>query len=303
MRFFNKAILIFLALLLSHEVYSQERDIFGVNRSYPMKFKKKKDGSETFINYGNDSIISLQFFHNRLFAYTCTTSAGSKVFVGNFRTSLDTLILYRDSTQDYSIFLDSILRAKPLLLAILPPRISYVKYLFDTKHLELRQPLSKYDIAEIYFSSSKVSDGGYIIDSLKSLRFNAIANKLIAKTVTQKLKFSLDSIWGYRIFSPSGKSGYLHRVRGVGGQGLPIIQNDKIIVYRIGTGRQYFFYLSKTLDSEIFDFNKETIKQNFRDNPRFLQLIDENKDWGKAKHVNGRLQWTIVDLYKQSLTK
>ena len=97
--------------------------------------------------------------------------------------------------------------------------------------------------------------------------------------------------------------GYTHLVRNYGRHSRePVFQMDGMVIYRSWNGSSYNDSFSKDAYADIHDLTKKNLKECFSDNPKFLELI-ENNDWKEVYRVNGQLKWKVVDLYKQSLQK
>lgn len=113
----------------------------------------------------------------------------------------------------------------------------------------------------------------------------------------QKLLLAPENIWGYQ---SEDKTIY----RYYHGEFLKVRQIDTLIVYsrsRPGYKTSHTdYYLSKTLDSEVFGLSMKNLEKHFGDNPCFLDKINNELKWYQeyASFDKSKGTFKIVEFYK-----
>jgi len=274
----------------------------------PEHLKKTKDKTNTYENRNEDGMTSLQLKADSFFIYLSLSTDGYKLSAGKYNLADDIITLEWDSIinykaiEDTSIYKKFYARLKPSLF-----KIDNVSYILNEENDKLKkEDALRSRTLELFFSPKDVYDNPYRIPEVKQWIPDRVNNRytIITKDDRQFV-YKFDSIWGYRvIFPPNGSYGTLKRLYGFN-YPHPVGQIDGIVIYHEnnGYGSGYTNFFSKDAYSDSHVLNKKNLKKCFSDNPKFLELIEKNKDWRNVEYINGHLKWKVVDLYKQSLQK
>jgi hypothetical protein len=166
----------------------------------------------------------------------------------------------------------------------------------------------KYKKIEILFSCKDINKSdNLIIDSVKSHDLENTnkqffvtykndscfhCKKYVITTYNnRKFIYPPDSIWGIRIFSKNGTDNWLYK--GIPkGTRLLVVQLDKMVIYETHGNPGFksdgvYAYFSENLCSELFRLNRSNLKEVYKNNSRFLALIEKEFKWYQDVTDNG----------------
>ena len=157
---------------------------------------------------------------------------------------------------------------------------------------------------ELFFTSKQVYNNGQVIDNFKRINYNREGDTIIVRTKSKKIKFSKNSIWGYKIYHTNGATSLYRRDpeyrNWYSVPGIYITQVDSMTIYSM-SGQREHLYFSKNLDSEIISLGMSQLQIAYKDNKIFLELINKIGNLTDYNLVEGKRVYTIVKLYKESL--
>ena len=294
----------FIFLFFFFEIgFSQSKHISEEYLVMPEHLNRNKADVTTYESNDETSTTTLQLKADGSFIYTSLLDDGKKLSVGKYMLADDILTLDWDSTDTYKAAENNSVynSTKPA-----PFIIDNVSYSFNKQSGVLKkQAVNHAHSIEIFFSPNDVNNNKpYRIDAAWRKYFDYDGNKFTIVTRDKRqYVFGLDSVWAYRfILSPNGGYGHLERNYKRNYQ-IPVYQIDGMVMYRDGTGHGTHCFFSKDAYADIHPFTKKNLKKYFSENPKFLQLIEDNKDWDSVELINGQCKWKVVELYKQSLAK
>lgn len=150
----------------------------------------------------------------------------------------------------------------------------------------------------IIFNSSNVPDNIQDTLLIKSIRIAFWSDSIIVKLKNkQKLVFGSEDIWGYQ---SKDKSIY----RYYNGEFIEVRKIDTLNFYskkRYGYKSSHTdYYLSKTLDSEMFKLTTRNLKKYFSDNPCFIGKINNELKWYQdySSFDKSKGTFRIIEFYK-----
>ena len=298
--------ILFLIVVASIAKYSfgQNKHISETYLQMPEQLKKTNAKSDTYENRNEDGITSLQLKADNSFIYLSLSADGYKLSAGKYNLVDDIVTLVWDSISNYKAIEDTSLYKK--FYARLKPtvfKIDNISYSLNEESGKLKkEAVNDTRSIELFFSPTDVYNKPFRIDAFKRNNFMYDKNKLIVKTKDDKqYVFRLDSVWAFRFILPSD-GGYTHLWRNYKKDyRIPVYQIDGMVMYRIYNGSNNSSFFSKDAYSDVHLLTKKNLKKFLSDDPKFLELIEKNKDWDVVEHINGQYKWKVVELYKQSL--
>ena len=159
---------------------------------------------------------------------------------------------------------------------------------------------------EILVSSKDIYNRGIKFDTLKCFHIDYVKNNIFLKTHSNKeYYFKCDSIWGYKINSDIYR--FTSNIRAIGhksdskiGVVIKLNKLDDIIIYK-----SYYYLFSKDLNSTTWTLNKFRIRQVYKDNIVFLEVLSKEFKWYQHYYMRdiktGDLK--ILEIYKQLKNK
>jgi hypothetical protein len=304
-------------IVLSILCYLSTSFVFGQapfckNKTTMHSFFARAPGFSNQYNYQGENVGARIIFNpDSSFEYYCQEYERLWISFGRYSVLNNFIYFTWDSCKTQIAVADSNVwrkhfHSKPKYL-----KIENVAFVFNDKtHYSFQRPKS-YDVIEVFFKSSDVFSHGLVIDSLRDFPFpygiNSKKNKFILnRKFGKNIEFPLDSVWGWRRADEQECYSTV-RLWGNGFFDQVIVQYDEMVIYLFSTGKYTHSVFSINLDSPIYMLTTDGLKECFKDNKIFLELLAGEKEmkntiWfdnARSKDKNGR--YRVLDLYKKYL--
>lgn len=150
----------------------------------------------------------------------------------------------------------------------------------------------------IIFNSSNITEPSKDTLCIKKIRTAFWSDSVIVKLKNkQKLIFGPDKIWGYQ-----SKNKTIYRY--FNGEFIEVRQIDSLVFYskhRAGYKSSHTdYFMSKTLDSEVFKLTSKNLKKHFSDNPCFIEKINKELKWYQdySSFDRSKGSFKLIEFYK-----
>lgn len=290
-------------------------------RTMPLKFIQC-DGTDKYISTSQYHKAVLKLYPDSTFELHYLNSEAFDLAIGRYYTFNNFIYFIWDSVKTNSAISDTNIYKKYYRLQKANPfKINKTVFKFFKKTINSTIERDIFDKVEFFITSKDLYTHGIFSDSLSDFPIpftftymlpgiKIILNKKFEKNIS----CNLDTIWGFRCIYRNGTQGSFFRVNPADTMCYRVLQYDGMIIYSF-KGLAYHsknhtqYYFSENIDSPMFKLNLPNLKECYKSNQAFIDVLEKDKDLAVTYWKNGLIsmdengKFNLLKVYQKSLIK